>query len=88
MWIAEILLTIFAWRKGWKWSSLLPMGIGLITGVSIGFLVGANGGDENSVRGIGFLIDLLVIGVLIYMISKGPKTKAVSPEDTTLMKNK
>lgn len=82
MLIVEIILTIFAWRKGWKWLSLLPLGIGIFLGLSIGFGVGARGGDENSVSGIGFLIDILVTGILIYMVSKGPKIKAIGPKDT------
>lgn len=82
MLIIEIILTIFAWRKGWKWLSLLPMGIGIFLGLSIGFGVGASGGDKDSIDEIGFLIDILVTGVLIYMVSKGPKIKAIGPKDT------
>ena len=42
--LAEIILTIFDWRKGYKWLSLLPVGVGLITGFILGAGIAASGG--------------------------------------------
>lgn len=73
--IAEILLTIFAWRKGWKWLALLPIGICLVLGFLVGFVIGASGGYVDDASGMGMVLDLIAIVVLIIMVVKGPKTK-------------
>jgi len=73
--IAEILLTIFAWRKGWRWYALLPMAVCLAVGLLIGIGVGASGGDPSGASGLGIILDLIATGILIYMVSKGPKPK-------------
>ena len=36
MGIIEIILTIIAWEKGWKWSSLIPMFGAFIIGIIFG----------------------------------------------------
>jgi hypothetical protein len=77
MLIVEIILTVFAWRKGWKAWALLPVGIALAIGLLIGFSVGASGGNAESVRGIGIFLDIVAIGVLIYMTAKGPKVQPI-----------
>lgn len=65
--IIEIILTIFAWRKGWKWLALLPVGIC----VTIGFFIGITGG---SLEGGGLIVpDILATLALILMVIKGPK---------------
>lgn len=76
MLIIEIILTIFAWRKGWKWLSLIPVGAALLLGLLIGFSVGSSGGSVESVNGFAFFLDLLVIIALIVMNVKDPKTKS------------
>lgn len=71
--ILEVILTIFAWRKGWKWLALLPVGIVLILGLLIGFSIGISGGDVAPTTGIALFLDISTIIVLIIMIIK-PKT--------------
>ncbi|MCM1564577.1 MAG: hypothetical protein NC238_01225 [Dehalobacter sp.] len=73
MLIIEIILTIFVWRKGWKWLSLIPIGIALLVGFSIGFGAGMSGGAVNP--GNVILIDIFAIIALIIMLVKGPKSK-------------
>ena len=65
--IAEIILTVFAWRKGWKWRALLPVGIAF----GIGLIIGASGGGVT--EGIIF-IDVAAVIALIVMVSKAPKS--------------
>jgi uncharacterized membrane protein YfcA len=72
MLIIEIILTIFAWRKGWKWLSLIPLGAALLLGLLMGFFVGASGGDLNAAKGLAIFLDLLAIVALIVMVSKKP----------------
>lgn len=73
--VAEIILTTFAWRKGWKWLALLPIGIGLLIGFFMGFGVGASGGNVDSIKGVSFVLDVIVVIVLIVMNVVGPKSK-------------
>jgi predicted exporter len=61
MLIIEILLTIFAWRKGWRWFSLIPVA----TAFSIGLMFGFSQ-IEPGVNGI--FIDILAMIALILMI--------------------
>lgn len=72
MFIIEIILTIFVWRKGWRWLALLPIGIALLIGFIIGISVGMAGGTPTTGGGIIF-IDILAIIALIIMLIKGPK---------------
>lgn len=81
MLIIEIILTIFAWRKGWRWLALLPMGIALLIGLLIGFGIGASGGEVTS-GGPAIVIDIMAVIALIVMVAKGPKSK-----ETELPKN-
>lgn len=74
MLIIEIILTVFAWRKGWKWLALLPVGIALLIGFIIGFSVGFSGGDVSTLGNGVIFIDVMAIIALIIMIVKGPKT--------------
>ena len=69
--IAEVILTIFAWRKGWRVKALWPMGIAFFTGFSIALVL-----LELNVpipRGLGTIIDMACIGVLIKMVVSPPK---------------
>jgi uncharacterized membrane protein YfcA len=63
--IAEIILTVFVWRKGWKWLSLIPLGVAFL----IGMMLGASGADLSSA----FIFDGLAIIALIIMLVKNPK---------------
>lgn len=69
MLIIEIILTVFAWRKGWKWTSLIPIG----TAFLIGLMFGLSGGVDTSTPGVIF-IDILAIIALILMVVYPPKS--------------
>ena len=73
--ILEIILTISAWRRGWKAWALLPTAIAFGVAFIIGFVAGANGGSEGGVVGIAIALDVVCIAVLIGMIAK-PHRKA------------
>ena len=66
--IIEIILTFFAWRKGWRWIALLPVGIC----ITIGFFIGLTGGNLDG--GVVFVPDIIATLVLILMIVKGTKS--------------
>jgi len=72
--VLEIILTIEAWRRGWKGWALLPLGGFFLLAFIVGFIMGAAGASEDSVFGMGLVFDLACIGVLIGMIAK-PRVK-------------
>jgi len=51
------------------------MAVCLAVGLLIGIGVGASGGDPSGASGLGIILDLIATGILIYMVSKGPKPK-------------
>ncbi len=66
MLIAEIILTIIAWNRGWRWYSLLPVGIAVAIGLLIGFVIGLDGGSPEDAEWV-ITFDILAILVLLYM---------------------
>jgi hypothetical protein len=87
MLIIEIILTIFVWRKGWRWWSLLPAALGLLIGFIIGYGIGVAGGDITAATGTSLLIDVGVIIALIIMLVNGPKPKEKRNDDYMYDKN-
>ncbi len=74
--IVFIGLTIWAWNRGWKGWSLLPVGIGILTLIIVGLiitLVGFTDEDPSSMFSIEIVIDLIIICILIFMIARGRK---------------
>lgn len=74
MLIIEIILTIFVWRKGWKWLSLLPVGVASLIAFSFGFLIAASGGDVANIESGLIFFDIIAIVALIIMLTNSPKT--------------
>ena len=77
--IAEIILTVFAWRNGWKWLALLPVGIAFI----IGLIIGAS--RVTDLSGVIF-IDIIAVIALIIMVSKSKKPEenvSIDKSETT-----
>jgi hypothetical protein len=72
--IVEIILAIFAWRKGWRWYSLIPMVVALVFGFFLGAGIAASGGNVDSIRGLGVIIDILATIILIVMNIKTPNS--------------
>jgi hypothetical protein len=68
--LIELVLTIFAWRKGWGPIALLPLAIGVILGVLFS-------GIGNSVASV-VMADVLIYASLITMISVGHKKPATT----------
>ena len=63
--IFEIILTVTAWRRGWKAWALVP----LATAFSIGFVIGASGGSMDTAMAVGLPVDLAAIGTLVAMVA-------------------
>lgn len=75
MGILEIGLTIWAWHRGWKSRSLLPISLGIMSCIFLVFVLHDVGEFDMYIGSIsGFIIiELVVIAVLIYMIVRPRK---------------
>jgi hypothetical protein len=75
--IAEIILTIFAWRRGWKGYALIPGVIVLTIGIIAGLIMGISGDSAGELAGLA-AFDIMAITVLIVMIAK-PRVEQAKP---------
>lgn len=84
--ILEIILTIVAWFRGWKWKSLIPLGSLLAMGFVIGYIYGIFGytGDSliESQPWLG-LLDLIGVLILATMCIVTPKKLKNNKENET-----
>lgn len=71
--ILEIILTVAAWRRGWKAWALTPIAIGLSLAFVFGAAIGASGGLMDAVVAVGLLLDLAIIATLVAMVAR-PRT--------------
>jgi hypothetical protein len=73
--IIEIILTVTAWRNGWTWRALLPMGLCLAYGFTLGLSMGAQGLSMDGLLLPALLGDLTAIVSLIVMTVKAPRAE-------------
>jgi hypothetical protein len=73
--ILEIILTITAWRRGWKAWALLPAAVTGVMGFLIGLAIGASGGNMNHAMPVCLMLDFVFIASLVAMIAKPRKAK-------------
>ncbi len=78
MGILEIILTITAYRKGWKAIALIPIGVTLLVGVMSGLAIRAGAGSLQAAAPVGFIADVICVAVLAGLTSRGPKTVFIS----------
>lgn len=78
--LAEIILTILAWRKGWRWWALIPVAIPFCIGFVMGIGIASQGGSISDIGGWTIIFDVLAITALIVLVSVKPKSKEL--EDT------
>jgi hypothetical protein len=71
--VAQLVLTVQAWRNGWKGWALLPIGITLI----FGLLLGSVTDDVERLVVPGLICDLLSIGALIGLSVREPRPASV-----------
>lgn len=81
--IIQIILTVVAWRNGWKIKALLPLLILVGIAFSVGFFIGMVGGNESDAYLIGTLLDIATIAVLGIMCFKSPIAEVDEGEDKT-----
>jgi threonine/homoserine/homoserine lactone efflux protein len=71
--ILEIGSTVAAWRKGWRWRALHPVGGFAASAFLVGMAEGMAGGNVQGVTPLLFLLELLGIGVLVWMSVSAPQ---------------
>lgn len=76
MLIIEIILTIIAWNRGWKWWALLPLGIAF----GFGFIAGASGMSQSDLEGLLFLDVIAIIALVIMIAVKKKEVPAETSE--------
>ncbi|MFQ5964354.1 MAG: hypothetical protein ACE5KZ_08730 [Candidatus Scalinduaceae bacterium] len=85
--IAEIVLTVIAWNRGWKWFSLMPLGVGAGFAFFVGIVIGAGGGTiENT--GVFVILDFIVIITQIVLISMPRVVNIPEVKDTDIIVEK
>ena len=72
--ILEIILTIVAWNRGWKWFALIPVGITFCIGFMAGLIVGSTGGSVADISWV-TVLDIMAVIALIVMIARKKETE-------------
>lgn len=70
--ILQIILTVAAWRKGWRWRALIPGALGLAFGFFIGLGIGSSGGSIEDANALFLLMDLAVTVALVVLAIRTP----------------
>jgi len=73
MLIAEIIMTVIAWRRGWRWQALLPMAVAFMVGASFEVTQVWCGPNRNF-NTAAVLVDVLALLALFQMLSN-PKER-------------
>jgi hypothetical protein len=68
----EGILTVAAWRKGWRARALWPMGIVIGMALLISAAVSMSDGSVERAALIGALLDVVCVGVLARLAIKKP----------------
>lgn len=74
--ILEIILTIVAWNRGWRWLSLIPIVACFLIGFFIGIYAVQSGTPVEEFKNL-FVIDLIGIIALVVMIAYKRDTKNI-----------
>lgn len=72
--IIEIILTVVAWTKGWRFKALIPVAGCLAIGLFLGAIIATIGGTIPA--GL-FIFDIIAVIVLIVMICNPPKNDVI-----------
>jgi hypothetical protein len=72
--IIEIILTIVAWRKGWRWLALIPVSVAFC----IGIVIGSSGGPIDPLTLVIWDI-LAIIALVVMVVVKPSNNKPIEP---------
>jgi hypothetical protein len=83
--ILEIVLTVAAWRKGWRGWALVPMVSVFVLALLIGAMAVASGSSEAELQELSIqfiFLDFICVGVLGWMTAKGRNKESHEVEKT------
>lgn len=73
----ELILTGFAWRRGWKGFALIPMAVAVVLGLIIGISTVLTDASFEMAYAICLIIDVICVVTLIVMIIKPRKSHRI-----------
>jgi len=73
--VVEIILTVTAWRRGWRWQALLPMAATLFVSLVAGLAIAAAGGIHDGFPWPLVLLDFGCVTALGVMVKKAPRRR-------------
>ena len=79
--LIEIVLTVVAYRKGWKLKALLPLALSFAAAFLMGIVLGAGGGSLQRAMPAFFMIDLICLAALIGLCIRAPQSSATVLKD-------
>jgi hypothetical protein len=77
--IIQIILSIVAWNRGWKWLALIPVVGGFLLGFIIGLIATSMGYSTEDLQWA-IIFDIIVFIILIIMCIKKPKSAELPTE--------
>jgi hypothetical protein len=69
--LVEIGLTVAAWKRGWKWWSLLPLAASFFAGMIFGAVSAGTNGPRDIPFALAITTDILIITALVAMVARG-----------------
>jgi hypothetical protein len=72
----EIYFGVKAFKNGWRWRVLLPVGVAVVAGGFVGFATAAGAGSMTDALPVMLLVDIALIGVLAGMAHRPPLGQA------------
>ncbi len=66
--LVEIGLTVAAWKRGWKWWSLVPLAISFFAGMIFGAVSAGTNGPRDIPFALAITTDILIITALVTMV--------------------
>ena len=68
----EIILTISAWKKGWRWKALIPVAIALGFAFFSGVIIASSGGTVVN-QGAFVVVDIMLVITQTILTAKAPR---------------
>jgi len=78
--IIQIILTIIAWNRGWRWLALIPIAVGFTLGFIIGTIIKSMG---YSIEDFGWLVIFdIIVGIILLIMCIKKRNSEELPTET------
>lgn len=82
--ILEIVLTVMAWRRGWRARALAPFAVLAPVSFLTGAAIGVSGGSVEAAIPVFLLLDFVCVGVLWWLVAHPRRRTEPGPESSTV----